>query len=393
MAHLKLPTPNATEQQHHKKLQAYIRHHMDTNGGSLPFSDFMNMALYAPGLGYYQAGTRKFGPDGDFVTAPELSPLFAYCLANQCQQILASLQARGHETVILELGAGSGKLATDVLRRLTELNQLPTKYWILEPSPELRQRQQHYINTHAKTIADNITWLDRLPLAPFTGIILANEVIDAFPVEKFCYDNKQLQQYHVTYQHDSFDWQLRKPTDALHQFFQQKLAHYSNSWMQPYCSEINMIMPSWLNSLSDRLKAGVMLLSDYGYPRGEYYHPQRHQGSLMCYYKHRGHDNPLILCGLQDITAHVDFTLLAESAITANLNVAGFTHQAAFLLAAGAANFMRTYGATMTKSEQQAIKKLLLPGEMGSAIKLMALSRDFDMPLRAFSHYDCRAQL
>lgn len=385
---MQLPIPSDLELEQQRKLEHYLRDKMRQGGGCLTFSQFMQDVLYARGLGYYQSGTQKFGRDGDFVTAPELSPLFAHCLAKQCQQVLQALNDDEGSTVIFELGAGSGRLAADLLTKLESLQCLPTHYWILEPSPDLQQRQQQLLQQQCPAQFSRIKWLDQLPSMSFNGVIIANEVMDALPVERFYDDGEVLQQLFVAYQDGQFVYQRQAASKLLTEFVEQRLGQYRQQWQLPYCSEVNLMLSAWVNSLAAVLHKGVALFSDYGYSRHEYYHPQRCQGSLMCYYKHRGHDNPLILTGLQDITAHVDFTLLAESATAAGFDVAGFSHQAAFLFACGLADNIM-----VDLQQQQAVRKLTLPSEMGEAVKFMALSKKLSLPLIGFSFQDRRQQL
>lgn len=383
-----LPDPSDVELAHQQQVNDYIIEQMKQAGGCLSFAQFMQASLYAAGLGYYQSGSQKFGRGGDFVTAPELTPLFAYCLAEQCRQVLQHLSQEQVPAIILEFGAGSGRLAVDLLTKLENLDSLPQQYWILEPSADLRQSQQQLLQQHCPKILSQIKWLDSLPTAAFNGIIIANEVMDAMPVERFYDDGISLQQLLVAYQGGEFVYQQQPADQALANFAEQKLQPYRRQWQTPYCSEVNLMLPAWVNSLSEILKSGLALLIDYGYSRHEYYHPQRCQGTLMCYYKHHGHDNPLILSGLQDISAHVDFTLLAEGAIAAHFELAGFNHQAAFLLACGLPAMLPAF-----PDQQQAIRKLTLPSEMGEAVKVMALTKELSLPLLGFISQDRRQQL
>ncbi len=247
----------------------------------------MRMALYEPGLGYYVAGLRKIGKGGDFITAPEISPLFSQCLANQCAQVLTELGGGD----ILELGAGSGLMAADILARLEAIGCLPQHYRILDLSPELRDRQRQTLQKHVPHLLERVAWLDRLPETPMRGVIVGNEVLDAMPVELFTLVDGERVIRQVEIQENGFGWVA---VDGS------------------YTSEFNPALPAWMQSMADVLAAGALLLIDYGYEQADYYRPDRTQGTLICHYQHRVHDNPLIYVGLQDITASVDFTAVAN---------------------------------------------------------------------------------
>lgn len=341
--------------------------------GPITFAKFMQLALYAPGLGYYSAGSRKFGKEGDFVTAPEISSLFSVCIAKQCQQVLTYL----NQADILELGAGSGVMAADILLELNKQHCLPEHYFILEISADLKERQQVLLKERLPDFFDRIIWLDKLP-ETFSGIMLANEVMDAMPVHRF---KGSSQEYYVDSQSERFYWKLAKPSSS-------ELANAIKRLDLPenYSSEINLQLPAWLQSLSDCLEKGVLLALDYGFPRHEYYHPERSMGTLMCHHRHKTHDNPLILVGLQDITAHVDFSAVVEGAEKAGFALAGYTHQAQFLLNLGLADLA---AAAMTDDISrfeisQQIKLLTLPSEMGELFKAIALSKNVEMDLLGF---------
>lgn len=381
-----LPAPSAAEQAHGAALTERIRTDIDTHGGAIDFSRFMELALYAPGLGYYSAGQQKFGAGGDFVTAPELGPLFARCLARPCAQVLTALAGAD----ILEAGAGSGALAADLLHELETLDNLPRNYFILELSAELRARQTQTLKLKAPHLFDRVRWLETLPAKGFRGVVFGNELLDAMPVERFRVTAAGLQQLQVGWQGDRFVWCERSADAALlRRIGVLRLpAHYT--------SEINFLAEAWVGSVADRLTEGMVLLVDYGFPRVEFYHPQRAGGTLMCHYRHRAHADPLIYVGLQDITAHVDFTAIAEAGCAAGLELLGYTSQAAFLLdcelekimAASDPDDVRTHLALT-----QQIKKLTLPQEMGELVKVIALGRGLDMPLAGFRQQDRRARL
>ena len=376
-----LPSPTAEEQAHSDKLVRVIADEIAASGGKISFARFMELALYAPGFGYYVAGKYKFGAQGDFVTAPELGSLFARCLAHQCQTILTSMGGGD----ILEVGAGSGVLAADLLRALEASDSLPERYFILELSADLCERQAEMLLQKAPHLVDRVHWLDALPDS-FRGIVLANELLDATPVERFRVTESGLNQIHVAWEDNRFVWQ-EQPIDAAIQL---------PTLPAGYVSEINLHAEAWVRSLGDILTQGVVLLIDYGFPRAEFYHPQRSQGTLMCHYRHRAHDDPLILVGLQDITAHVDFTAMAEAGTDAGLSLLGYTSQAAFLLGNNLDQIVAASDPNDVRKHlelTQQIKKLTLPHEMGELFKVMALGRGMKEPLRGFSVQDRRGRL
>ena len=343
--------------------------------GPISFARYMELALYAPGLGYYSSGQQKFGEQGDFVTAPELSPLFSQCVARQCEQVLRDL-GRG---VILELGAGSGVMAVDLLLALEKMDCLPKNYFILELSAELQSRQRECFELRAPHLLSYVQWLKRLPQESLSGVILANEVMDAMPVHKFLYRDG-LQEHYVNYCDEKFFWHLGGPSPEL----AKQVRALSVDFPENFESEINMALPSWIASLSDVLQRGLVLLIDYGFPRHEYYHLDRHMGTIMCHYQHRVHSDPLILTGLQDITAHVDFTAVAEAAVENNLEVSGFVHQAAFLLNCGIADLLNDIDDVDRMSINNQVKYLTLPSEMGELFKVIGLTKDYDQELMGF---------
>ena len=384
-----LPAPSAHELESSAKLARVIREEIAAAGGALPFSRFMELCLYAPGMGYYSAGRRKFGAGGDFVTAPEISPLFGRSLATACAPLLTSMN--GAE--ILEFGAGSGRLAIDLLGELERLGCLPERYLILERSADLRLRQQQAIGKQLPQLLDRVAWIDSLPASGFRGVMLANEVLDAMSVERFRWDGERAALFYVRSEADAFAWQLDSSTETP-----DRLAGCLDGLdlAAGYESEINTSLQPWLQSVSESLQQGLVLLIDYGYPQHEYFHAQRSSGTLMCHYRHHAHTDPLLWPGLQDITAHVDFTAVAEAAVAAGLAVAGYTTQAWFLLDCGLEELLQQAGPTDSsaylKAAQQA-KTLLLPGEMGERFKCIALTRDVDMPLPGFRLQDQRARL
>lgn len=363
------------------KLSRLIHDEITQSGGHITFARYMELALYAPNLGYYSANQQKFGKDGDFITAPEISPLFGKCIANQCEEILKNLQGGS----LLELGAGTGRLACDVLLALEEKNQLPENYFILEISPDLRIRQRNLLTKECPHLLSKIHWLNELPNS-FSGVILGNEVLDALPVNCFTITANGIKERSVGVNNEGFHWKLTEPT--------QTMAPWLDDIDYYYESEINLQLPAWLSALNQCLRQGAILFFDYGYGRQEYYHPDRNTGTLMCHYQHHRHTDPFKWVGLQDITAHVDFTQVAESALEAQLAVKGYTTQTSFLLSCGLLDLANQDLSELEKYKQnQSIKKLTLPSEMGEIIKVMALTKEYGHPLLGFHLYDRRKDL
>lgn len=369
-----------------------VKQRIEQHGNSLPFDAYMSLALYEPGLGYYSAGSCKFGEAGDFVTAPEISPIFSRCVARQCEEILAGVE----NPVIIELGAGSGVMASDVLQELQARNSLPGSYWILEPSADLRDRQQTLLKERIPEFYGRVRWLDTLPDEPFTGIVLANEVVDALPVKRFKKTAQGFGELGVGVIDGKLDWLLMPAGANMVQQLQQLEKKAGRPFTEGYISEINTGLQAWLAAVAGQLASGVMLVFDYGYPRHEYYHPDRSDGTLLCHYRHRAHNDPFMLPGLQDITASVEFTGLAEAAVTSGLDVKGYTTQAYFLMATGLQEFSANMIQADTRQQAitaQQIRTLTMPGEMGERIKVMALTRQYNHVLKGFSVMDQRIRL
>lgn len=388
-AGLDLPEPEAEAQAVSDRLLEKVIATIDESGGRIGFARFMELALFAPGLGYYSAGSRKFGEAGDFVTAPEISSLFSQCLARQCAQVLAEVP----EGDILEFGAGSGIMAADILKTLDELGSLPGRYYILELSADLRQRQQQTIAEQAPVLLSRVEWLDALP-ERFEGMIVANELLDAMPVRRFCIEEGMVRELYVTHAAGQLTWTTGEVEDeALRE--RVRSLRESGQIGEGYVSEVNLVAEQWVRGLAGFLTRGAAVLIDYGFPRHEFYHPQRNGGTLMCHYRHRSHSDPLLLLGLQDITAHVDFTAIAEAAVQAGLQVRGFTNQANFLLATGLGEAVMAGGldAQQQLALNNAVKKLTLPSEMGELFKVMGITRDLNIPLRGFTLRDERVRL
>ncbi len=371
-----LPIPNLEAQAHSQQLRALIQTKISQNDGWLSFADFMHLALYTPGLGYYSGGAKKFGAGGDFVTAPEISPLFAQTLAKQALQVLAATQGN-----ILELGAGTGRLAADLLLTLQESNQLPERYFILEVSAHLRQVQ---LETLQKKLPENlmqrVAWLDVLP-THFVGLILGNEVLDAIPVHLIYNGQLGLCERGIAFS-DAFVWQDKQLTAG-------NLFNFLRDYSLPhdYLTEVCPAAVGLIHSLAQALERGVILMIDYGFSAREYYHPQRHLGTLMCHYQHYAHTDPLMNVGLQDITAHVDFTSIAHAGMDQGLELSGFCSQSQFLINCGilevmsqvSPNDMACYAPLAA-----AAQKLLSPAEMGDLFKVVAFSKSIDEPLIGF---------
>jgi SAM-dependent MidA family methyltransferase len=383
-------TLSDAESRHCAAVHRHLVAQIEAAGGWLSFERFMDGALYAPGLGYYSAGARKFGAGGDFTTAPELSPLFGSCVARQCAEVLGVLA----EGVILEIGAGSGRLASDVLSRLELLGRLPSRYWILEISADLRDRQRRLIERELPLLLDRVSWLDAPPDAPFDGVVLANEVLDALPVQRFSWSRDGVQELGVTLADGRFAWAARAADAALAAACEQ--LHGDRPWAPGYTSEYSPRLTAWTMAVTRGLRAGAALWFDYGLPRPQYYFPERSAGTLLCHFRQRAHDDPFVHPGLQDITAWVDFTLLAEASRAAGFELAGFATQSHFLAALRVEQEMERLAAgnptAFARLANQA-RRLLLPGEMGERFKVMAWQRGLRQPLSGFALKDLRHTL
>lgn len=367
-----LPTPDSIAQQHSDELVSLIKNHIVNSGGKIDFADYMNLCLYTPGLGYYSAGSHKLGQHGDFTTAPEISSLFSRTLAKHIHDVFKRIST----PTILEFGAGSGKMAIDILVQLELDAALPEQYFIVEASADFRQRQEELLSQSIPHLINRIVWLDQIPDS-FTGVILANEVCDAMPVHCLHFKNKHIFQRYVGLKNNDFVW----CDEAI---ANDDLAERANNIQSlnvgtNYITEVNLIAEAWIASLAERLIQGALFIIDYGYPQTDYYHPQRNTGTMMCYYQHTGHDNPFILQGLQDITAHVDFTALAQAAFDNGLDVAGFQAQADFLIAGDITQLVaesgKEEGAESIQLTHQ-LKQLTLPSAMGETFKVLTLTKN-----------------
>jgi SAM-dependent MidA family methyltransferase len=372
-----LPQPDAAALARSGQLQARIRQRIAQSGAWLSFADYMQMALYEPGLGYYDSGGSKFGPQGDFVTAPEISPLFAQAIAAQLAQAFGRLPAH-----VLEFGAGTGALARDLIADLRRRGCAPQAYYIVEVSADLRARQQQCL------AGLPVTWIDRLPQR-FEGVVLANEVLDVLPVRLFVRGPDAIYERGVCCEGTELRFSVR-PADAELAREVAEIETVVGTLPQGYGSEICPLATAWMLSLASCLQRALVLLFDYGFPRHEYYHPQRAMGTLMCHYRQRAHCEPLWLPGLNDITAHVDFSACAHAAHAGGLDVLGYTSQAHFLINCG---ILEQLTAAPDPARLGAAQRLLSEAEMGELVKVLALGRGLDTVPLGFTHADRRHRL
>ena len=381
MPSLPIPSPEAAA--HSQRLLQTLHEAIATQQGWISFARYMEIALYSPGLGYYAAGASKFGASGDFTTAPERSHLFGRSLARQIAQVLAETGGD-----VLEVGAGSGKLACDVLLELQKLDTLPDRYFILELSATLQARQREMIAAQAPQLMDRVQWLDRLPPS-FTGVIFGNEVLDAMPVHLVTRNHGVLCERGVALDNEQLVWIDQPMKDGA-----LKEAATALDLPEGYVTEINLAAPAFIASLADSLTRGALLFIDYGFPRAEYYHPQRNQGTLMCHYRHHAHGDPFFWPGLQDITAHVDFSAIAAS--TPDLQLLGYATQANFLINCGITDLLAEVSpedVTQYLPLANQVQYLLSPAEMGELFKVIALGEGLEIPLLGFTRGDQRHRL
>lgn len=390
MQRVNLPQPTDIEKQHSAKLVELIAQRIEQAGGWISFAEYMQLALYAPGLGYYSAGLHKFGEAGDFITAPEIGSLFARSLARPLAQLLADIPAAS----LLEFGAGSGQLAADLLAELNALGQLPERYLIVELSAGLRQRQQQTLQQQVPELLHCVQWLDQLPDTAQNLIVIANEVLDAMPVTRFSIKDGVVYELGVSLREGELQLESRGADEVLQQ--QVEALQIETAPGVEYHSEINLAIAPWFEAVSGCIDQGAIYLIDYGYTRSEYYCAERHMGTFIGYYRHRALDAPLWYPGLQDLTAFVDFTAVAEAALQAGLDVDGFTSQGNFLLDCGLTDVMQaTNSASETGQLQlaQQMKTLSLPGEMGERFKVIGLSKGLKQNVPGFSLRDLRYSL
>jgi SAM-dependent MidA family methyltransferase len=383
----RLPEPSADERAHSDRLLLLLREQIASHG-PMPFSQYMERCLYAPGLGYYSAGRTKFGAAGDFVTAPELGGLFAGCMVNAVQPVLAML---GDEADFLELGGGSGAFAEAALKALAASGTLPRRYLILEPSADLRERQRERLQANLPAeLNARVQWLDRPPEQDWRGVLFANEVIDALPATRFAMRQGEVHEEHVVLDGEGRLMRVDRPADAL---VSAAVRHVERDlgidFVDGYRSEILPQLPYWIQAVAGSLVAGLMLFVDYGYVRREFYLPERDDGTLMAHYRHHAHNDPLYLPGMNDLTASVDFTALAEAGNSAGFGVAGYLPQAQFLIGAGLQDvFEREHAAIEDEHGRyrlaQQAKRLMLPEQMGERFQAMLLARGLEaLPLPA----------
>lgn len=364
-----LPSPGVEQIEHSSALIELIIKRIEQAGGVIPFSDYMHMCLYEPGLGYYSSGSTKFGAAGDFITAPEVSPLFGQCIAHHAIELIE----QGMDNRFFELGAGSGKLCRDIIQAFEQQEREWQQYLILEPSADLQQRQQAFLEAELTPAQyQRIHWLGELP-GQFNGLILGNEVLDAMPVHVVLKDSQWLE-LGVGFADGRFQWVgYAKDSEAIKAI--SKIGR-DLDLDDGYCSEVNLNYAPWFNSLFGSCNDARVLLIDYGYEQSQYYHPQRKTGTLMCFYQHRSHPDPFVYPGLQDITAFVDFDAVGDAAAAAGFAIEGLTSQAEFLMSNGLMEQMSASDDPMLQLElAQQVKTLTLPGEMGEKFKVLRLSK------------------
>ncbi len=383
---LSLPRPDTSSAAHSERVASYIRDQIRAADGRISFAEFMQHALYAPRLGYYAAGATKFGAAGDFVTAPEISPVFGRVFARQCAEVFAETGAGS----ILEFGAGSGKLAVDVLRTLGEMDALPETYKILEVSADLRLRQEQRLKSELPECVDRCVWVDAIP-HEHNGVIVANEVLDALPVERFVRRSDGLKQLCISIEADEFVFVEHAAPARLLDAVAEIEADLQHDLPIGYVSEVSLGAAGWIADVGAAMKKGVAFFFDYGVSRREYYAADRSSGWLRCHFRHHVHDDPLLLPGVQDLTAWVDFSAVAGAGLESGLEVVGYVSQAQFLLGGGLEKELQHFADLPMKQQVELsgqIKMLTLPAEMGENFKCLALSRGIDMTPSAFNFAD-----
>jgi len=373
-----LPTPSPEAAAHSAGLAEHIASVIAAEGDWIPFARFMELALYAPGLGYYTAGSRKFGHEGDFITGPEISDMYAKCVARQAVQVI---QAVGGD--VLELGPGSGALAADLYAEMKAVGQAPKRYLLLEVSPDLRERQRAHIAKRHPGDLDRFVWLDRLP-EKIRGLVIGNEVLDVVPFSLVHRTRGEIYERGVIVSEAGFAWDDGRIRDG-------ELKRRAEAVLPPgdydYLTEIGLAAEGLVRTIAASLEAGAAIFVDYGFPEREFYHPQRSMGTLRCHYRHRFHGDPFFMPGLQDITAHVDFTAMARAAEQGGAEVEGFTTQAYFLISCGLAVLVSAGDPTATLSKlkaSSAVHRLISPSEMGELFKVMGIRKEMDGPLLGF---------
>ncbi|MBU3548480.1 class I SAM-dependent methyltransferase [Polynucleobacter sp. P1-05-14] len=378
-------TLTSLETEHSALLKGKIASQIALKGGWLPFSRYMEMALYEPGMGYYSAGAHKLGAGGDFTTAPELSPLFGAAICSTLLPVLEGLRGKGLPTQLLEFGAGTGKLATSILTRLNDLGFHLDRYDIIEISPDLAQRQQERIggSVGLLNLKTQCNWLTELP-ENFKGIILANEVIDAIPCDAIIYQNGFWYWYGVAFENDKLIWRAGLPVEQ--QLLPKGLL--SGNFSEDYITELHAPANAWMQQVAKHLDAGLFLTFDYGFPESEYYHQQRLEGTLMAHHRHHAIQDPFHLPGLCDLTTHVEWSQIARSALAENVDDVYLTNQAAYLLDAGIGEIALEIGDPSDPETflpiSNSLQKLLSEAEMGELFKTFAFSKKLESLLPGY---------
>ncbi|NCX93725.1 MAG: SAM-dependent methyltransferase [Gammaproteobacteria bacterium] len=349
----------------------------------MSFHDYMNAVLYAPQLGYYSGNAEKFGPAGDFITAPELTPFFARSLSAQFREVLNEVE----NSIILEIGGGTGRFALEVLRELKTQHALPNRYLILEPSPSLRARAFALFESEAPDLLDRVEWITEFPKAPIVGVIFANEVLDAMPVRRFVKHEGKIREQGVRRGAEGLEFCLLEEAHPELLTHVEALEAECGSFPEGFTSEVNLWALPWLKSVFEALAKGVVILIDYGYSGAEYYHPSRASGTLQCYSKHQAHENPFSAPGKEDITAHVNFTKIAQDAVSLGFDLIGYTTQMYFLMGCGLETYLNQTG-PLPPQETQKMRRLLLPGGMGETFKVMGLGRNWKKDLQGFALFN-----
>lgn len=377
-----LPQPDADSLAHSRRVAEHIHALIEAAGGTIGFAEFMHHALYASGLGYYSAGATKFGEAGDFITAPEASPVFAKILANQVSAVLEQID-KSLDPTIIEIGAGSGALAVELLKRLDMLAALPAHYFILDVSADLRQRQANAIRAALPNYFENVRWLSTLPES-YTGVVIANEVLDALPFERFVKSEQRICRRSVARSGDEFSWQTETAPAVLQQAVQDIEADLGHKLPEGYESDVSLGVKDWVKGLAAGLDQGFVFLFDYGVSQREYYAKDRSSGWLRCHFRHHAHSDPLIYPGIQDITTWVNFSQVAHAAFDSDLQIAGYVTQAQFLLHGGLQQELQDIAGMPTEAQielSRQVKLLMMPGEMGESFKCLGLSKgDIDAP-------------
>jgi SAM-dependent MidA family methyltransferase len=378
-----LPAQSRDEREHASRMLAHLRRIIAEGRGWISFADYMNEVLYAPGLGYYAAGAHKLGPRGDFVTAPELTPLFGRAVARQLQEVFETIE----RAELIELGPGSGRLCADILSALAENDALPARYWLLEVSPDLRERQRAHLDAAVPQHLPRVGWIDVLP-DRWSGALIANEVLDAVPVHLVARKDGEWFERGVSVDAAGA---LRYADRPLASPGLRERARARFPAEGDYLSELNPTAEALASSLGQRCERGLVLIVDYGFPAAEYYHPQRVSGTLMAHYRHRAFADPFFRPGLADLTAHVDFTAIAHAGIKAGMTVAGFATQAQFLINCGIVDALAAQGDPQSSAylrAASAVHKLTSPAEMGELVKVLALTRGLEPVLVGFRSGD-----